>query len=491
MLLIVDDEQNVLYSLNKGLHADGNTIVTAATGRQAIELVRTAKPDAVLLDVRLPDMSGLETFDQMRQIDSHLPVIIMTAHGTTEMAIEVMKRGAFDYLLKPVKLTELRTLIAQAIEVSRLSRVPAVFEHDEGAVAVDRIVGQNAAMQRVYKDIGRVAGQDVNVLILGESGTGKELIARAIFQHSPRSQGPFLAVNAAAIPETLLESELLGHERGAFTGADQKRLGKFEQADQGTLFLDEIGDMPLSVQAKVLRVLQDGRFERVGGNETIQTDVRVLAATNQNLDLLVDEGRFRLDLYFRLKVFTIYVPPLRKRLDDLPMLLEYLIKLYNRELNKHVQPVADPIVEMLCRYDWPGNVRELQSAVKFALVRAPGNVLTADCFPDYCRAPGENSTSSPMRGLPTSELQSAVSAGAFDVGRRFCELIEQGRSDVYHTIENEIDRFLVSQALQRAQGNQVEASRLLGISRTTLRAKLDSLGLSVHKQVQASSDSNY
>jgi two-component system nitrogen regulation response regulator GlnG len=295
-LLIVDDEKNVVYSFEKGLKADGYQVLAASTAKQAIELVRSSSPDVVLLDIRLPDLSGLEAFNRMREIDPQLPVIIMTAHGTTETAIEAMKRGAYEYLLKPVKLNELRQIVGRAIEVSRLSRVPAVFDQDVEPAAADRIVGACAVMQRVYKDIGRVACQDINVLILGESGTGKELVARAIFYHSNRSRGPFLAINAAAIPETLLESELFGHERGSFTGADRKRLGKFEQANRGTIFLDEIGDMSMATQAKVLRVLQDGRFERLGGNETIQTDVRVIAATNQNLEKLIQEGRFRRDL---------------------------------------------------------------------------------------------------------------------------------------------------------------------------------------------------
>jgi two-component system nitrogen regulation response regulator GlnG len=484
-VLIVDDERNVLYSLEKALKADGYAILTADTARQGIELVRAAKPDAVLLDVRLPDMSGLDAFDRMRDYDPRLPVIMVTAHGTTETAIEAMKRGAYEYLLKPVKLKELRKLVACAVEVSRLSRVPAVFDQEEEPATVDRIVGHSAAMQRVYKDIGRVTGQDVNILILGESGTGKELVARAIFHHSARSRGPFLAINAAAIPETLLESELFGHERGAFTGADRKRLGKFEQANHGTLFLDEIGDMSTATQAKVLRVLQDGRFERVGGNETIQTDVRVIAATNQNLEKLIEEGRFRQDLYYRLKVFTMEVPPLRERLEDLPALLEHFIKLYNREMGKQVQSVSPGVIEVLHDYAWPGNVRELQSAVKYALVHARGNVLTPECFPESCRA-AVGRVSNPSIALQNRETDGLETRpmATLDVGQRFAQLVGQRHPDLYHTIEDEVDRYLLTEALRLAHGNQVEASRLLGISRTTLRAKLDSLGLSVEKQVQ-------
>jgi two-component system nitrogen regulation response regulator GlnG len=482
-LLIVDDEKNVLYSLEKAFKADGYGILTADTAKQGVELVRQAKPDVVLLDVRLPDMSGLDAFDRMHAIDPRLPIIIMTAQGTTDTAIDAMKRGAYEYLLKPVKLNELRQLVARAIEVSRLSRVPAVFDQQDEP-AVDRIIGQSAAMQRVYKDIGRVAAQDLNVLVLGESGTGKELVARAIFHHSARSRGPFLAINTAAIPETLLESELFGHERGAFTGADRKRLGKFEQANHGTLFLDEIGDMPLATQAKVLRVLQDGRFERVGGNEKIQTDVRVIAATNQPLEKLIEEGRFRQDLYYRLNVFTIDLPPLRERLEDLPLLLEYFIKLYNRELGKQIHSASAGVTEMLSEYSWPGNVRELQSAVKYALVHARGNIVTPECFPDSCRSfVGRVSEPSMSAHSERPQAPQANVTGTLDIGRRFSELLEEGNPALYHTIESEVVRFLLTGALRLAHGNQAKASRLLGISRTTLRAKLDSLGLSIEKQV--------
>jgi two-component system nitrogen regulation response regulator GlnG len=490
VLLIVDDEKNVLYSLEKGLRPDGYEILTADTARRGIELVGQSHPDVVLLDVRLPDMSGLDAFHRMREIDPRLPVIIMTAHGTTDTAIKAMKSGAYEYLLKPVKLNELRQIVARAIEVSRLSRVPAVFDQTAEPVAADHIVGTSRPMQRVYKDIGRIAGQDVNVLILGESGTGKELVARAIFHHSSRSKGPFLAINAAAIPETLLESELFGHERGSFTGADRRRIGKFEQADHGTLFLDEIGDMPLATQAKVLRLLQDGRFERVGGNETIQTDVRVIAATNQDMGRLIEQGRFRQDLYYRLRVFTIELPPLRERADDLPLLLEHFIKLYNRELGKSIRSVSEETFEVLRAHSWPGNVRELQSAVKYALVHACGNVLTPDCLPESCGSlrPSDSTAPSPPDGTAEDALEGeqaigAVRPDALDVSHLFAQLVDQGHPHVYHAVERAVQRFLLTEALQRANGNQVEASRLLGISRTTLRAKLESLGLYIEKQV--------
>jgi two-component system nitrogen regulation response regulator GlnG len=467
-LLIVDDEPNVLYSLEKRLKSDSLEIMTASTAKQGIELVKDRDPDAVLLDVRLPDMSGLDAFDEIREHDPRLPVVIITAHATTETAIEAMKRGAFEYLLKPLDLSELRDVVSKAMHFSRLSHTPAVFGEDApDDAAADRIVGLSPPMQQVYKSIGRVAPQNVNVLILGESGTGKELVARAIYSHSLRNKNPFLAINCAAIPESLLESELFGHERGAFTGADRRRIGKFEQASRGTLFLDEIGDMSIATQAKILRLLQDGRFERVGGNETIQTDVRVIAATNQDLDELIAHNRFREDLYYRLKVFAIQLPPLRERLQDLPMLVEHFVKLFNRDLGKEIRSVPPETLRMLESYDWPGNVRELQSAVKYAFVQASGDVLAPHCFPQTVRD----------RDASQSGAEVVSKTGSIDVTENVRRLLRAGDTEIYRQVHAEVDRLLLGEILRHADGNQVLASQLLGISRTTLRSKLDSLGL--------------
>ena len=442
-------------------------MIGAGTARKGIQLIDEQNPDVVLLDIRLPDMSGLDAFDRIRRKDPRLPVVIITAHATTETAIEAMKRGAFEYLVKPLDLPQLREIVARAIHISRLSRTPAVFGQEDAADdAVDRIVGLSPPMQEVYKDIGRVAPQDVNVLILGESGTGKELVARAIYSHSRRSQQPFLAINCAAIPETLLESELFGHERGSFTGADRRRIGKFEQADGGTIFLDEIGDMTLATQAKILRLLQDGRFERVGGNETIQTNVRVIAATNQDLERQIGQGRFREDLYYRLKVFAIHLPPLRERMEDLPMLVEHFARLFSRELGKNPPVVPPETMEILESYDWPGNVRELQSAIKYALVQASGEVLAPHCLPEGVRRPA------PVRGV----RQVDGDRGAIDVPRLVRRLIEGHEPNVYHRVHAAVDRVLIDEVLAFTGGNQVLASQLLGISRTTLRAKLNSRG---------------
>ncbi len=468
-LLIVDDEPNVLYLLEKHLRSEFVNIITAETARGGIKMVEEQHPDAVILDVRLPDLSGLDAFNIIRQHDARLPVIIITAHATTETAIEAMKRGAFEYLLKPIDLHELRTAVENALELSRLSRVPTVFdqseiESDDGA---DHIVGTSPAMQAVYKDIGRAAPQDVNVLILGESGTGKELVARAIYQYSSRTEKPFLAINCAAIPEPLLESELFGHEKGAFTGADRRRIGKFEQADGGTLFLDEIGDMTLATQAKILRLLQDGRFERIGGNQTIQTDVRIVAATNKNLTDAIEQREFREDLYYRLSVFSIQLPPLRERMDDLPLLVKHFVGRFSEQLGRGPVSVPSEAMEHLSRYRWPGNVRELQSAIKYAIVQMTSDVLLPTCLPEG------------IRGVSSGEESSdqSVSVGSQAIAKIVNRLADSGHEDIFREVHNVVDRIVFQEVLNRTKGNQVAASKLLGVSRTTLRNKLDALGL--------------
>ena len=388
-LLVVDDEPNVLYSMEKSFHSDTLEVAVALTGRQGITDVEKLRPDVVVLDVRLSDMPGLEVFDHIRRIDPRLPVIMITAFASADTAIEAMKRGAFEYLLKPVDFHYLREVIDKAVELSRFRHVPAVFDEEAVPSAeVDRIVGGSAAMQEVCKAIGRVAPRDVTVLITGESGTGKELVARALFHHSRRSDKPFLVLNCAAIPETLLESELFGHERGAFTGANRRRIGKFEQAHQGTLFLDEIGDMAPATQAKVLRLLQEQRFERVGGDEdSIQTDVRLLAATNKDLDREVAAGRFRPDLFYRLNVFNIHLLPLRERRDDIPLLIEHFLRVFARTLSRPVLSLTPEVRDLLAAHDWPGNVRQVQSVLKYAMIKTVGDVLTPECLPENFRSP--------------------------------------------------------------------------------------------------------
>lgn len=464
-LLVIDDEAGVRFSLKKTLSSPDIAVETAETGRLGIDALQKRLPDVVLLDIRLPDMSGLDALSAIREIDQRLPVVIITAHGTTDTAIEATKRGAFDYLLKPFDLPTLRNVVNRALDASRLTRRPALVPSAENTNDTgDPIVGRSAVMQDVFKAIGRVAASDINVLLLGESGVGKELAARAIFQHSRRAGGPFLAINCAAIPETLLESELFGHEKGSFTGAERQRIGRFEQASGGTIFLDEIGDMSPAIQAKVLRLLQDQRFERVGGSETIQANVRVIAATNQNLPELVAAGRFRQDLFYRLNTYTILIPPLRSRRDDLPLLVDHFIKAYCPVVGKQVTLAAPETLRILDNYPWPGNVRELQGVIKTALVNATSYVLTPECLPESIIHPTNGDALGALGDDGTLDLMSYV--------RR---MIAHKDNHLYRKVQFAVDRAVFREVLDAVGGNQVEAARMLGISRTTLRAKLQNM----------------
>jgi two-component system nitrogen regulation response regulator GlnG len=472
-LLVVDDEQSVRYSIRRVLEGDCVEVFTAATGAEGLSMLREHEPDVVILDLQLPDRSGLEVFREIQKADPRRPVIFVTAHGTTETAIEAMKGGAFDYLVKPVDLAKLSHVLDRAYEAARLMRVPAVLPEEEQG---DRIVGRSPVMQEMCKEIGRIAPQDVNVLITGESGTGKELVARALYQHSPRSERSFLPINCAALPENLLESELFGHEQGAFTGAQRRRIGKFEQCDGGTLFLDEIGDMSPAVQAKMLRVLQEQRFERLGGNETLRTHVRVLAATNQNLEELVANGRFRKDLYYRLKVVTIQVPPLRDRPDDVPELAHYFLFRYDRELGLDLRAFDAEALERLQAYSWPGNVRELQSVIKQAMLNAAGQILFPEFFPENIRQPDR---------APSEQLK--ADGAATGIEALVDRLLQEGWTDLHARVVESVERVLLAQVLRYTHGHQAQASELLGLNRATLRHKLRALGLSVDKVVAENS----
>jgi two-component system nitrogen regulation response regulator GlnG len=472
MLLVIDDEQSVRYSFRRVFEGDGVQVLTARTAAQGWELLRENHPDVVVLDLQLPDRSGLDLFHDIQADDSKRPVIFITAHGTADTAIETMKAGAFDYLVKPVDLERLSQVIARAFEAARLMQVPAILPAEEGG---DRIVGRSLVMQEMCKAIGRIAPQDVNVLILGESGTGKELVARALYHHSRRAHRPFLAINCAAIPENLLESELFGHEQGAFTGATRRRIGKFEQCNGGTLFLDEIGDMAPALQAKMLRVLQEQRFERLGSNETLQTQVRVLTATNQNLEKLVQEGRFRKDLYYRLKVVTITVPPLRDRLDDVAELAHYFLFQFDRELRLDLRTFAPETLALLQNYSWPGNVRELQSAIKQGMLNGSGQILLPEFLPENIRcavAPKELASPEDGTGKETAPL---------DLVGLIEQLVHTGQKDLHQKVIETVERVLLAQVLRYTHGHQAQASELLGLNRATLRHKLRSLGLAVDK----------
>ena len=403
---------------------------------------------------------------KIRQIDARIPVVFVTLTRSADSAIEAMKQGAYDYLLKPLDVKKLSSVIGEALKVARLMREPAfVTETPLGEdIPGEAIVGCCPAMQEVYKAIGRVADQTFPVLITGESGTGKELVARAVYQHGPRAKAPFLALNCAAIPEQLLESELFGHEKGAFTGADRRRIGKFEQCHGGTIFLDEIGDMPLVTQAKILRLLQEQAFERVGGNETIRTDVRLIAATHRDLKAWSAEGKFRTDLYYRVGVFTIHLPPLRERGDDLPLLVQHFLRRFRRELGREVREVAPETLERLQSYAWPGNIRELQSVLKQGVLQASGAVLLPAFLPEPLEGPREARVAPPPVQAPVVEAYIRQRLGA-------------NSSDVYAEMHLWLDQILLPLVLEHTDGVQCQAASLLGIGRQTLRQRLRELGL--------------
>jgi two-component system nitrogen regulation response regulator GlnG len=464
-LLLVDDEPVICHSFRRLFASPELTVLTAGTVAEGWSRVEQDRPDVIVLDLQLPDGSGLDLFERIRAADPKRPVVFLTAHATTETTIEAMKRGAFDYLTKPIDLEQMSAVLARALEAARFMREPAVLPDDPSG---DRIIGRSAVMRDLYKQIGRVAPQDANVLILGESGTGKELVARAIYSHSRRADRPFMAINCAAIPETLVESELFGHEQGTFTGADRKRIGKFEQCGDGTLLLDEIGDMPLGVQAKMLRLLQDQTFERLGGNQPIVTRVRVLAATNQHLEQLIANGRFRSDLYYRLKVVTIHVPALCDRREDIPELAHHFLFRYAREANRDLRGFTPEALDLLQRHDWPGNVRELQNCIQAAVYQTVGQTLLPTDLPGL--------TGSAPTGAPAADAQ-------FNLIETIETILRDGKKDVHKRLIALVERELLVRALRHTHGHQLQASDLLGINRTTLRSRLRELGITLDKVV--------
>ena len=473
VLLIDDDVTIIPEQVRQAFSRPHDRVEVARTGAAGLDRVQAEAPDVILLDLRLPDQSGLEVYEQIRKIDARIPVIFITVAKSAEAAIDAMKRGAYDYLFKPIDLGELRRVVGEAVEVSQRMREPAVLAESTPDSDVEgAIIGTCPAMREVYKAIGRVTAQNVPVLITGESGTGKELVARAVYQHGERSKAPFLALNCAAIPEQLLESELFGHEKGSFTGADRRRIGKFEQVSGGTLFLDEIGDMPPALQAKLLRVVQEQAFERVGGNETIQCDVRLITATHRDLAAWSAEGRFRPDLYYRLGVFTIHLPALRERGEDLPLLVRHFVRRFGRELGREVHEIAPEALERLRGYSWPGNIRELQSVLKQALLQAGGSVLLPTFIPEF--SPSQD------RPVPAESADETLRLEAFIDGQLGPDV-----DDLYAATHREVDRVLLTRVLKYTDGNQHQAARLLGVARQTLRQKLRELGLQVTHSIEA------
>ncbi len=473
-ILVADDEESIRWVLEQALAADGHDVVCVGDGGAALTQLTTREIDLALVDIKMPDLDGLELLQRARAAAVTTPVIIMTAQNTMANAIEAMKRGAFDYVTKPFDIEEVRALVHRALEMRRLSSdLNRLGEEMRRRFELGvEIIGKTPAMLDIYKTIGRVAPTDATVLIQGESGTGKELIAKAVHYHSPRWSGPFVALNCSAIPRELLESELFGYERGAFTGALEQRPGKFEIAAGGTLFLDEVGDMPLELQAKLLRVLQEKELTRVGGREVVKVDCRIVAATNQDLERAIKQGRFREDLYFRLRVVPILVPPLRERREDIPELIAFFVEKVNRELGTSINGVSPEARNMLMQHNWPGNVRELENTLVRAAVLAPGPTLMPR---DLALAAG----TAPPPQYDELSLEDIVRMKLSEYFRQ-TQAVEL--TDLHPLIMGRVERPLIELVLERAHGNQLKAAAMLGINRNTLRKKITDLKIEVKRR---------
>lgn len=461
-LLLIEDDPDMVCSVRGMLEGRGYEVTHADRGDAGLGLARRGGFEVVLTDIWLPGVDGLELTRALREEQARLPVVVMTAHGTTETAIEAMKLGAFDYLLKPFSEGELLAMLAAAVAAGRRMNEAVALDPTEPVGSA--LVGRSRAMQLVYKEIGRLAARPVSVLIRGETGTGKELVARAIYQHGDRSRQPFVPVDCAAIPETLLESELFGHEKGSFTGAESRRIGRLEQAHGGTLFLDEIGDLTLGTQVKLLRFLQEKTIQRVGGREVVKADVRIIAATHRDLAARIARGEFREDLYYRLAVALVQLPPLRERLEDLPELVGYFARRHGPELGDPNPSFRPEALARLREHAWPGNVRELENVVRKAVLRAQGYPVTAEHVEGALVPAGTAGcgTDRSLRDLAASLLDGA------ETGQ-----VQDPRDRIVAEAEAEVIR----QAIQRCEGNLARASRLLGITRLTLREKLRQMGL--------------
>ena len=460
-ILLIDDDPGIIDTLSRVLKDEGYEVTVEKRGDDGIARAAKDTFNAVVTDLKLPGLNGLELVRQLHAARPRLPIILITAFGTTQTAIEATKFGAYDYLLKPFDIQQLLDLIHRAVNSNRLMSEPVTL--GEPGEARDAIVGQSAAMQSIYKEIGRIAAKPVTVLIRGETGTGKELIARAIYQNSDRANAPFVAINCAAIPETLLESELFGHERGAFTGATAQRIGRFEQANHGTIFLDEIGDMTPGTQVKLLRVLQEKSLQRLGGRESVSVDVRVLTATHRDLELAIREKQFREDLYYRLNVVTITLPPLRQRKEDIPELVRYFLSKYGPELGNPGPSIHPDAMQFLQSHSWHGNVRELENSIRKALLLAQGYTVNAD----HVRAAlNKEAAVAGAPGQPFGQYIGDLLAAA-----------QRGEAaDVHAHVLESAERELFRQAIELAHGNQAKASRWLGVSRITMKAKLVQFG---------------
>lgn len=457
-IMVVDDEQSICWAFEQFLKGEGYVPVVSRSVKDALEKLSTEKPDIVFMDIKMPgDMDGLDALEEMKKIDPDVYVIIMTAYGTMQTAIRAIQLGAFDHILKPLDLTQIKLIIEKALKIRRQSRELQLLRSEVlGEYHKDNIVGKSPQMQEIYKLIGMLTTNDVTVLIQGETGVGKELVAKAIHYNSPRRDKPFVAVNCAALTESLLESELFGHEKGAFTGAVSTKLGKFEVAGEGTIFLDEIGDISHKMQTQLLRVLDNKTFERVGSNKPQIVRARIIASTNKDLEKAVKDGSFRADLYYRLKVFSIYIPPLRERKEDIPLLVQHFIRMYNEKFGKQIEGVDDRVMRILMEHDWEGNVRELENLIKSAMIVCKGNLILPEHIPLN------------KHRIDLGEYYPDLNKA---LDRVLQEKINSGSSKPYDEITEYVQSYIVNKTIERYENNQVKAASVLGISRTTLRKK--------------------
>ena len=466
-VLVIDDEEKVCWALEQFLKDEGYKPIIANNAEEGLRKVEAEKPNIVILDVRLPGMDGLEALKQIKSLNPGIHVIIITAFDFFETTIKAMQLDAFDFVAKPPDLDEIKKIIDRAIKAQELSEglSPPEIEPAEKYL-LDKLVGESSQMQEIYKLIGAITTNNVTVLIEGENGTGKELVAKAIHYNGPRKNKPFVPVNCGALPNSLLESELFGYEKGAFTGANGPKKGRFELAGGGTLFLDEVSIMSPALQVKLLRVLEEREFEHLGGTETIKVDVRIIAATNENLASMVQSGTFREDLYYRLKVISFNLPPLRERPADIPLLVNHFLSAANIELGKQLKGLDSKAMELLLKYDWPGNVRELENAIKSAAVFSRSDVILLEHLPPEIIA-----------GPRKTEREASVLESALEhiLKAKVKQAISQNSKNLYDDILRMVDKSLINLVLQELNDNQVKAARLLGISRTTLREKIKKL----------------
>ena len=477
-ILIADDDDSIRFVLEKALQKEGYRTFSARNGKETVNLLHSEAIDTIFLDIFMPDVNGLDLIEELREINKTASIIIITAHGTTQIAIEAAKRHAYDYMTKPFDLKEISPLVARAVYAADQAKTAIAEDSSPADTAPSQsgdeigtqIVGESDAMHAIYLTIGRSAISDETVLIMGESGTGKESIAKAIHQNSKRANEEFVVVDCSAIPSDLIESALFGHVKGAYTGADTAREGKFEQADRGTIFLDEVGELPIEVQMKLLRVLQEREVEPIGSNQIRKVDVRVVAATNRRLDLAIQEGAFREDLFYRLNVVPIFLPPLRERKEDIPDLVDFFMSRFAQDYEQPKGTISQEAFKLLTAYDWPGNVRELENALKRALVMCAGQVLLPEHFPELSGNPTTSPTKAP--GGFESRLAALMS-------ERVEEFIESGAATgVLHAeIRTAVEKPLFELILQRTGWNRRKAAEILGINRNTLHSKMEEYGI--------------